>query len=239
MKLLPIFASAAIAIIATAPTASAQQGGVAILDIDRVAQELNVDKAVVAELQLIGTDLNSELGQIRSNLQNRMQQFESRAGQNRSQQVQAELMAANRQLNEQFNQVKAQAQGKLAAERIKKINDFREKVKPIAQEAAKARGLDVVMTKSPQVFTFVKAVDITDDVIKGAKAAGLEAEVPEPPAPAPAPATSSGPGSAPAPGAPATAPAGAGATPGVSSGEATTPTSPSPAPAKPKGDGGN
>ena len=230
MKLLPIDAAAAVALIAATPAAFAQQGGVAILDIDRVAKELNVDKAVAAELQLIGTDLNTELNQIRTNLQNRMQQFESRAGQNRSQQVQAELVAANRQLTAQFNQVKAQAQNKLAAERIKKINDFREKLKPLSQEAAKARGLDVVMTNSPQVFTFVTAVDITDDVIRAAKAAGLEAEVPETPA---APATSgTGTETVPAAGTPATGESGA------TSEGATTP-APAPAPAAPEGNGGN
>jgi len=235
MKLLTFFAAAAIAIFLAVPTALAQQGGVAILDIDRVAQELNVDKAVAAELQLIGTDLNTELTQIRTNLQNRMQQFESRAGQNRSQQVQAELAAANRQLNAQFNQVKAQAQNKMAAERIKKINDFREQVKPLAQEAAKARGLDVVMTKSPQVFTFVAAVDITDDVIEAAKAAGLEAEVPETPAPAPATTES---GTAPATEAPTTGEAGTATEESAAPAGGTAP-APAPTPAVPEGNGGN
>ena len=209
MKILPILAG--VALIATAPLASAQQGGVAVLDIDRAAKELNVDQAVLGELKSIEVDLNKELNQIRTNLQNRMNQLEAQANQQKTPENQQRLVAANQQLNQQFNQVKAQAQGKMAAERVKRINEFREKLQPIALAAAKERGLAVVLTKSPQVYAFVEAVDITDDVIKGAKAAGLEQE--PPPAPAAAPA------------APAT-------TPEAASDDA----KPATGPAKPKGD---
>lgn len=217
MKILPILAG--VAILAAAPLASAEKGGVAILDIDRVAKELNVDQAVLGELKSIEVDLNAQLTQIRNNLQGRMNQLEAQASQQQTQQAQKQLVAANQQLNQQFNQVKAQAQGKMAAERVKKINEFRDKVRPIAEAAAKERGLDVVLTKSPQVFTFVDAVDITEAVIKGAKAAGLEAEAPPgPPATAP-PATS-----------------GTGAAPAGDAAKPTTGETPAPAtPAKPKG----
>ena len=193
MKILPILAG--VAIIAAAPLASAQQGGVAVLDIDRTAKELNVDQAVLGELKSIEVDLNKELNQIRTNLQTRMNQLEAQANQQKTPENQQKLMAANQQLNQQFNQVKAQAQGKMAAERVKRINEFREKLQPIALAAAKERGLSVVLTKSPQVYAFVEAVDITDDVIKEAKAAGLEEEAPPAPvapaAPAPTPEATS------------------------------------------------
>ncbi|MCB1234109.1 MAG: OmpH family outer membrane protein [Verrucomicrobiae bacterium] len=203
---------------ALAPNGWAQKGGVAVLDIDKVAQELGVDKAVLGELQKIEADLNTQLGQIRTNLQSQMNQLEAQAGQQRTQQVQAQLVNANQQLNAQFNNVKAQAQNQLAAARIAKINEFREKLEPLALEAAKAKGLGVVLTKTPQVYAYDEALDITDDTIKRAKAAGLETKIEESAAPTPAPAPAAAPetgessakptdGAAPAP-APAAPPAG-------------------------------
>ena len=167
---------------------NAQNGGVAVLDIDSVAQELGVEAAVKADLQSMQDNLNVELQKTQANFQAQMNSAEKSAGETPTDEQKRQLVTTNQQLNAEFNRLKAQAQQTLAAERITKINQFREKLKPIAQEAAKAKGLSVVIMKvTPPVFAYTDEVDITADTTKRAIAAGLK-EKPRPVA-APAPST--------------------------------------------------
>lgn len=177
MKILPTLCALAIAL-GMAPLAQAQNGGVAVLDIDKVAQELGVDQSVLTELKQIESNLNNQLAQVRTNLQTQMNQLEARAGQQRTQQIQAQLVQANRKLNADFNAVRQQAQNQLATARVQRINEFREELRPIALEAAKAKGLSVVMTLTPNLYAHDESVEITDDVIARAKAAGLKIDIP-------------------------------------------------------------
>lgn len=194
MKSFTAFLPALCALVVAGPGAAlAQRGGVAVLDIDRVAKELRIDQTVIGELKKVETSLNTQLAQVRTNLQTQMNQIEANLGQQKTPEAQAQLVEANRKLNADFNAVVTEAQNRLAAARLQQINAYRDKLRPIAQAAAKARGLEVVMTLVPQVYAFVPEVDITEDVIKAAKEAGLEQpEPPEPPAsdPQAAPAAS-------------------------------------------------
>lgn len=203
MKHLPLLS--ALATLAFAPaTVLAQKGSVAVLDIDKVAKELRIDQTVQSELKAIEANLNAQLNQVRANLQAQMTQLETKASQQQTPEAQAQLVNANRKLNADFSSVRAEAQNRLNAARLQRVNDFREKLRPIAKEAAKERGLDVVLTIVPEVYSYDESVDITADVIDRAKKAGMEQ--PEPvisvPAsgsitPSPAPAVT------PAPAAPA------------------------------------
>ncbi len=201
MKILPTFCALAIAV-GLAPLAQAQNGGVAVLDIDKVAQELGIDQSVLTELKEIETNLNNQLAQVRNNLQSQMNQLEARAGQQRTPEMQAQLVQANRKLNADFGAVRAQAQNQLVSARVQRINEFRDKLRPIALESAKTKGLQVVMTLTPNLYTYDDSVDITEDVIKRAKEAGLQEEAPAATEEAAAPSTGEA-----APAAPAPAPA--------------------------------
>lgn len=174
-----------ISLLAFAATAQAQSGGVAVLDIDKVAEELGVEDSVKTSLVDMQNDLNSELQKAQANLQAQMKNAEEQAGENPTDEAKRQLIQTNQQLNVQFNQMKAQAQQQLANERVKKISDFREQIRPYAMEAAKAKGLDVVLMKvTPPVFDFSESVDITAATTELAKKAGLGA--------APAPAEAEG-----------------------------------------------
>jgi len=171
MKRLSLFL---LALAFTTPALRSQDGGVAVLDIDAVAAELGVEGSVVAQLQTLQNNLNTELQSARANLQNQMNTAEQAVGQNPTPQQRQQLVQANQQLNAQFNQLQGQARQALTQERARLINDFREKLRPIALEAAKAKGLDVVLMKvTPPVYVFTDAVDITADTTDRAKKAGL------------------------------------------------------------------
>jgi len=162
--------------------AHAQNGGVAVLDIDAVAAELGVEDSVRVELQTLQNNLNTELQNARANLQQQMATAEQAVGESPTDQQRQQLLQTNQQLNAQFNQLQAQARQTIAQERAQKINEFRDKLRPIALEAAKDKGLDVVLMRvTPPVFGFTDAVDITEDTTRRAKEAGLEAAVPAAP----------------------------------------------------------
>lgn len=197
MKTSPFFLAALLAALCV-PAAHAQKGGVAVLDIDRVAKELRIDQTVLKDLKAVETDLNAQLSQVRSNLQTQMNQIEANLGQQKTPEAQAQIVEANRKLNADFANVRNEAQNRLTAARLRRVNEFGDQLRPIAQAVAKEKGLDVVMTFSPNLFAFVPEVDITEAVIKAAKEAGLEQ--PEPPAPDPqaAPAAAPSTGAVPA-----------------------------------------
>ncbi len=188
-----------ISALAFAATANAQNGGVAILDIDAVARELGIEDAVKNQLLTMQNGLNGELQKAQANLQAQMKGAEQAAGAAPTDDQKRQLVSTNQQLNGQFNQLKAQAQQTLAQERVNKINAFREQLKPIALAAAKAKGLSVVLMKvTPPVYAYGDEVDITKATTEAALKAGMKAQATVAPAPVPVPAPIAAPVAAPA-----------------------------------------
>lgn len=190
----PILLSA-LACLAIAAPAVAQQGGVAILDIDEVARKLGVEEKVRVELLGMQNNLNADLQRTQETMQKQMSQVEESAGAEPTEEQRRQIIATNQQLNEEFNRLKAQAQNTLAQERVRMINDFRNRLEPIALKAAQERGLDVVLMKvTPPVFVYANAVDITQATTNMALEAGMQVkpsdisnvpeETPEPASPA-------------------------------------------------------
>ena len=178
---------ATMTLIAFAGSALAQSGGVAVLDIDEVARQLGVEEKVRVDLLSMQNNLNTELQKTQAALQNQMVGVERAAGQNPTEEQRRQILATNQQLNAEFNRLRTQAQQTLAQERVRLINEFRIKLEPIAQKAAKAKGLDIVLMKvTPPVFSFAPEVDITIDTTKLAEEAGMKVEAAAAPAPAPA-----------------------------------------------------
>jgi len=178
MKMKPILLLLTCACLAT-PAIAQNSGGVAIVDIDAVAKELGIADAVVRDLQVAQTDLNTQLSNAKSQLQAKMNQAEAQAGQQPTPQRRQELVNFNRQLNQEYDRYQANARQILTNTRVTRIREFQEKLKPIAQAEAKKKGLHIVLMKvSPPVFTFSEEVDITEAVTAAAKAAGIKADPP-------------------------------------------------------------
>ena len=188
-------------------TSHAQKGGVAILDIDAVARELGVEDSVKTLLQTMQDNLNIELKKTQASFQAQMKNVETLAGPNPNEDQKRQLLQANQRLNSEFNKLRQQAQRTLQQERITRINQFREKLKPIALDAAKAKGLDVVIMKvTPPVYAYSDSVDITVDTAARAVKAGLKEKASAKPAAAPA-KPAAAPTANPAPAKPAATPA--------------------------------
>ncbi len=177
-----------LATLAFAVPAMAQKGGVAVIDIDEVARQLGVEEKVRVDLQTMQDNLNAELKRSQETMQKQMEGVEKKAGENPTDDQKRQIIATNQQLNDEFNRLKAQAQNTLGQERVRLINEFRNRLQPIALKAAQEQGFEVVLMKvTPPVFTYAQSVDITQATTKLALEAGLQVQVaPVTNAPAPA-----------------------------------------------------
>lgn len=143
----------------------AQQGGVAIIDIDAVASEIGADKEVLATLKQAQDNLNIKLKETQSAMQKKFNNAVAQAGGDKAtNQQKQELAQFNQQLQNQFNQYKGQAQAALNQEQRKRVLAFRDLLRPVAMEVAKSKGLSVVLQKTEQVIGFQESVDITKEV---------------------------------------------------------------------------
>ncbi|MDF1656030.1 MAG: OmpH family outer membrane protein [Verrucomicrobiales bacterium] len=160
-------------------SASAQKGGVAVLDIDAVARHLGVEEKVQVDLIEMQNQLNEDLKKTQAQLQSQMTGLEQSAGENPTEEQRRQILASNQQLNAEFNRLKAQAQQTLAQERARLISEFRIQIEPIALKAAEEKDLDVVLMKvTPPFIASVAEVDITELTAKMAEEAGMKVEIP-------------------------------------------------------------
>lgn len=173
MKTVRIFLFGALAMAGAmaAPSVKAQQGGVAIVDVDAVAREIGADKQVLDALKQAQDNLNTRLKDTQAAMQKQFDEAVAKAGGDKASDEQKQQLAQfNQRLQDQFSQYKGQAQVTLNREQAKLVLAFREKVRPVALEVAKGKGLDVVLQKSDQVISFAESVDISKEVAAKLKA---------------------------------------------------------------------
>lgn len=191
MKIKKFFLIGALAMASLASTSAvfAQQGGVAIVDVDAVARELGIDKEVEESLKKAQDTLNTKLKEAQAAMQKQFDEAVAKAGGDKASNEQKQQLAQyNQQLQNQFNQYQGQARTTLSREQIKLVSVFRDRVSPVALEVAKSKGLGVVMQKSDQILGFLESVDITKEVT-----AKLKAQAPAAPKASPADTTKASP----------------------------------------------
>jgi len=149
-------------------------GRVAVINLDLIAEKLNRDEAMAESLKSAAASLQDQLKTLQASYQSKFNE----AVQQVSHEAPAEatpdkqqVALLGRQLNTQLSEAKRQAQVQLTNHRQQLVAQFRAEVKPVAEQVARDRGLDIVITKNDTVvFAFASAVDITDEVIKAMQA---------------------------------------------------------------------
>lgn len=150
----------------TAATPAA--GGVAILDINKLASALGRDKTMETELQGFAT---SQAEQVRVQIENINAQIRAKAEnfggdpekytEEQRRELQNMLVSRNRLVEQQRLALNQNAQ----RERNQLFERFRNEIEPIAKQVAADRGLSIILLNSPAVLFAEEAVDITDEVI--------------------------------------------------------------------------
>lgn len=148
---------------------------VAIVDLDKVAKELGIEQQMVGQIEKTQNNLNQQLTQHASSLQEQLNVRVSKMGE-------SPTVAQNAELSEMKNRVKAQlasnkqvAQNSLNTLQLDLIRSFREKLQPVALRLAKDEGCKVVLSKNDTVvFAYDESIDITDKVIRELSKAPLQ-----------------------------------------------------------------
>ncbi|MCA9229523.1 MAG: OmpH family outer membrane protein [Planctomycetales bacterium] len=151
-------------------------GNVAVVDLDKVANQLGLGKQWAAELTAKQSSVNQQLTGFQQQLNQQLQQKRSQvtAGAEEplpeSQQVQ--LVSYQEELNEKLRLAQAEAKKHLQGERSRIIQTYRRQAEQISSQVAREKGFDVVLTKNDSVvLTFAPTADITQEVAEQLKLA--------------------------------------------------------------------
>lgn len=148
-------------------------GGVAVIDLDRVAQQLGSDKQIVASLNEAQQTLNEKLQQLAQNYQAQIAQQSQNSSSDPASNEGVRLASFQQQAQANIAKAKNQAASQLAQRQAQLIQQFRHAVKPAARAEAQQRGLSLVITKNDSVvFDYVDAVDVTDAVVARLRGGG-------------------------------------------------------------------
>lgn len=141
------------------------KGGVAVIDLDAVAQAVGRDKAITDQVQTYAKDQEAKLVELKAQLEQQVttaaEKVKKEASDEDKQAVTALVLEARNQLSRELNQARQSAQQL----RQQLVRDFAVEMQPLARRAADKRGLTVVMVKQPGMLVVSPEADITNDVI--------------------------------------------------------------------------
>lgn len=147
-------------------TSTEPAGGVAIVDLDRVAKELGRDTVMVQQLQQQQSGLQQQLAEVKTSFEQQLAESFEELPETPDEEQTKKLLTMKRNANIQLATYKQQASNALGQMKNTVISQFRTEVLPVARAVAMERKLSVVLTSNDSVvFTYDRAVDITDDVI--------------------------------------------------------------------------
>lgn len=149
------------------PTASTPRGGLAVVDLDKVAVETgkNIDMKNVFQLQ--ENSVKQQLARANISANSQLDAKVKEFGETPSDEQQKSLQQFRMNAGNVLGKLQNEAGTKLNQYRQDQIAKFRTEIKPLAQEIAAKRGLSIVIPKNEGLLLSVDpGVDITDDVIK-------------------------------------------------------------------------
>ena len=142
------------------------KGGVAVVDLDRVAKELGRDVQMANDLKQSQNSLANQLSAIEKNAVEQLQKMKTDMGDKPSEEDNQKLAQTAQATQIQFNNIQKKAVAAIGQRRDLLVASFREEARPVADKIAKANGAKAVVTRNDAfLFIFDDSVDITDAVV--------------------------------------------------------------------------
>lgn len=146
---------------------SSARGGIAVVDLDKVAMETGRDRQLAQSLELAKNSLNQELNKHVENMKEQLSAKKKSYGEELTDDEKKEFSTMENIAVNNLSQVQKVAVNKLETYRQRQIADFRSELRPIAHEIATKKGLSIVIPKNDGLLLSVDSgVDITDEVVK-------------------------------------------------------------------------
>ena len=166
-------------------SASSTRGGLAVVDLDKVAAETGKSIQMKEIFQVQENSVKRQLANFQLSANKELEAKNKQLGEAPSDEQKKELAQWRFNASNTLTQLQNEGGTKLSQYKQDQIAKFRTEIKPIAQEIAAKRGLSVVIPKNDGLLLAVDpGVDITEDVIKA-----YREKRPAPTAAAAAPAT--------------------------------------------------
>ena len=148
-------------------SSSTSNGGIAVVDLDKVAAKTHRDRQLAQNLELAQNSLNQALTKEVESAKVQLDAKKKAYGEEMSADDQKEFSSLERSAVTQLSQLQNTARLKFDQFKQMEIAKFRKEMAPIAKEVAAKRGLSVVIPKNEGLLLSVDAgADITDEVIK-------------------------------------------------------------------------
>ena len=147
--------------------AASSRGGMAVVDLDKVAAETGRDRQLAQALELAQNSLNQSYKKTVTSAKDQLEAKKKGYGDAMSDEQKREFSQFETNAVTQLSQLQNQVREKYELYKQGEIAKFRADLKPITQEIAAKRGLSIVIPKNEGLLLSVDpGVDITDDVIK-------------------------------------------------------------------------
>ncbi|WLD11970.1 OmpH family outer membrane protein [Planctellipticum variicoloris] len=160
----------------TAPqAATAPKGGMAVVDLDAIAQSLGQTQRIKDAVTMRQNAVNQQLVKLQEGYREQLAAKQSELGEEATEEQKQQLARMTNIAGQQLGAAKQRGEQALTAysrEAISKVAaDLRAEIRPICQEIAAKRGLGIVVPKNEGFLLSVDpGVDITAEVLEALKA---------------------------------------------------------------------
>lgn len=144
---------------------SFQSPNTVVLDLDAIANATGQAAIIKQQVEAANKDLNSQLKTISVKLNDQLVAEKKKIGKKATKNDQLNLEQLTLQANQKMQQAKAVASQKSQQYKALLIQKLRLEVAPIAENIARERGADIVITSNNSMLWFNSEIDITDEVI--------------------------------------------------------------------------
>lgn len=159
------------------PAAPPPVSVVAILDLGAVAKALGRDEVFREQVEAAGQELQQQLTQFSSGLQDKLREEQAKLGEAPSEEERQQLQRLVVDAQRQIQQSQLLARQKAAEFQTQLATQFRSEVQPIAAQVARSKGASSVLL-SNSVMWFEPAIDVTGAVIDALRARGAASGAP-------------------------------------------------------------
>jgi Skp family chaperone for outer membrane proteins len=148
-----------------AEATSSTKGGLAVIDLDIVAKTIGRTDEMNEAIRLRENALNQQLLKIQTSFRDQLEAKQKEFGEQPTDDQKGELARMQNEANNRLVNAKRTAEVNREQYRQELISQFRQEVRPVAQEVALTKGLGVVIPKNEGFLLSVDpGVDITNEV---------------------------------------------------------------------------
>jgi len=139
--------------------------GTAIIDLGAIANATGEEDRIKRQAQVRRDELSAQLDSELAALEAQLNAEREKLGDSPSDEARQQFQQLTAQAQQQYGQAQQQAQQQAQRYENELVTQLRERIKPLAAEVAKSRGVSVVFLADVTLFWNDESADITDEVI--------------------------------------------------------------------------